>query len=154
MTGINLFSVQQAIKQYLKDSIPLYSVESGATPTAESLPIVDGILEPLVILRFSDMMPSAGEGSFNGALYSGYYSYVDALCVGQTDDDARELAGIVNSFMLGKVFPNAGELRKNYGGGQFAIVSEAGRQPVAFVAVTSYRYIINMEDVGAGSRLA
>lgn len=153
MGGLDLFSVQQDIVEYLQTSIPQFDVNSGAIPTAQSLPLVNGRLQPYVILRFSDMMPTSGGGSFMGAQYDEYYSYCDALCVAETDTDARELANLVNSWMLGKKFDNASPIKKNYGGGQFAIVNEAGRQPVAFIAITSFRFAVNMTDVGSGSRV-
>lgn len=150
MTGLDLFAVQQDIKQYFIDNLPV-PVSSGAIPTSESLPFVNGILEPFIVLRFSDSMPSSGDASFGGPVHDGYYSYVDALCLGQTDDDARELASLVGRTMISKRFPNTGSLRKIYGGGQFAIASEANRQPVAFVAVSSFQYLFNVDDVGANS---
>jgi len=149
MTGIDLFSAQEAIKAFVQAEIPQFVVESGGVPTAESLPFENGRLEPYIILRFSDMMPTSGGSSFVGALWDEYYTYVDALCLGETDTVARELAGLVNAKLLGQKFPNTGSVDKNYGGGQFAIFAEANRNPVAFVAVTSYRYAINMDDVGA-----
>lgn len=151
--GLDLFSVQQEIKEYLIDSIPQFTVVSGGVPTAESLPFVNGALEPYVVLRFSDMMPTSGGGSWMGAQWDEYYSYVDGLCLGPTEDDARELANLVNSWMLGKKLSNASAIKKNYGGGSFAIFAEANRNPVAFVATTSFRFGTNVEDVGAGSRL-
>jgi len=151
--GIDLFDIQESIKEYIADSFPLINVDSGAVPTAESLPFVDGILEPYIIVRFSDMMPPSGGQTFGGPVYDEYYSYVDALCVGPTDTDARQLASFVNSFMLGKDFYNAGTIKKNFGGGQFAIAAEAGRQPIAFIAVASFRFPVNVSDIGAGSRL-
>ncbi len=147
--GLDLFSVQQSIKQYLIDEIPQWRVTSGGIPTAESLPFVDGVLEPYVILRFSDMMPQSGGASFGGAKWDEYYSYCDALCLGQTDDDARELVSLVNSKLIGAPFYNASELGKNYGGGQYAIYSEANRQPVAFIATSTFRYQTNIANVGA-----
>lgn len=153
MTGIDLFSTQQEILAYVQASIPQFVVESGGIPTAESLPFVDGVLEPYIVLRFSDDMPTSGGGSFMGAAYDEYYSYVDALCVGQSDTDARELANLVKTYLLGKKFENSAPLKKNYGGGQFAIFSEASRQPLAFIAVSSYRFGTNMTDVGSGTNV-
>lgn len=146
--GLDLFSVQQDILAYIKDEIPQFLVESGGIPTSESLPFKDGRLEPYVIVRFSDMMPQQGGGSFGGARYDEHYSYFDALCLGETDTDARDLANLVNSKLIGKVFPNASEIGKTWGGGQFAIFSEANRNPVAYVATASYRFQTNVEDVG------
>jgi len=153
MVGLDLFSAQQAIAAYLQASIPQFTVETGAIPDGDSLPLEDGRLNPYVILRFTDMMPRSGGGSFMGPTHDEYYSYVDALCLGATDTDARELANLVNSYMIGKKFANTGALAKQFGGGRYAIFSEANRQPVAFVATTSYRYSVNTDDVGAGSNV-
>lgn len=146
MAGIDLFPTQQAIKTALVDEIP-WKVVSGGVPTAETLLRVDGVLNPYVVLRFSDLMPAARGGSVGGALYDAYYSYVDALCVGQTDDEARELASLVNAKLLGRIFPNTDQIRRNFGGGMYAVES-GNRLPEAFVAVTSFRFNTNVDAVG------
>lgn len=154
MTGLDLNAVQVAITDYVKARFPNIAVETGSVPSAESLPFVDGMLDPFIVLRFTDMLPASGGQSFGGPVYDEYYGYVDALCVGQTDDDARELATLVNMRLIGKTVPNGGTLKKAFGGGQYAIISEANRQPVAFMLPASFRYAINVDDVGAGSDLA
>jgi hypothetical protein len=108
MAGIDIFPTQQAIKAALDAEIP-WEVVSGGVPTADTIAVrrVEGILNPYVVLRFADIMPAARGKSVAGPLYDEYYSYVDALCVGQTDDEARELASLVNAKLLGRVFPNA-----------------------------------------------
>lgn len=151
MSGLDLFSLQQEVKAYLV-SVINWPVDSGATPEAENLQLTDGVLQPYVVLRFSDGMPLSGGESFGGSKFDEYYTYVDALCIGATDEDARALANVVNRFMLGKVFENSTEVKKAYGGGIFA-VADAARKPVAFVAVTSFRMNYNQTDVGSESLL-
>jgi hypothetical protein len=151
MGGIDLYSVQQEIYQYVKTAIPQFLVETGGIPTAESLPFENGRLEPYIILRFSDMMPQQGGGSFGGARFDEQYSYVDALCLAETDTLARELAALVNAKMMGHSVANSSELGKTWGGGQFAIPSESNRSPVAYIVTASYRYTTNVEDVGSSA---
>jgi len=151
MAGLDLFTLQELVKDYLVDKIN-WPVDTGATPEAENLQLIDGVLSPYVVLRFSDGMPAQSErgNSFGGALYDEYYTYVDALCVAAKDVEARALASIVNRTLLGKVFENASEVKKAFGGGTFA-VPDAQRKPVAFVAIVSFRMNYNQTGVGTGS---
>lgn len=149
MSGIDLYGTQQEIKAYVKANVP-WRVVSGGFPEAESIPQVNGVCEVYVILRFSNMMPITNGGSFAGAAHDEYYSYVDAMCVGPTDDLALELASMVTRLLTGKKFDNTGELAPNYGGGQFALASGTAH-PAAFIAITPFRYTINQSDVGSGS---
>lgn len=148
MSGLNNFAIQQAIKAYAITNFP-QEVVSGEIPDGENLHLDNGVVKEYVVLRFSDIMPTSRSGSFMGARHNGYYSYFDALCVGPTDDKARELAAMSNDIFLGQKFPNAGEVGTNFGGGVFA-VSSGERLPSAFVAVTSFRYELNTDDVGSG----
>ena len=149
--GLDLYALQDIVKSYLQTVIN-WPVDSGSTPEAENLQLVDGLLSPYVVLRFSDGMPVSSRSgtSFGGSVYDEYYTYVDAMCVAATDDEARKLASIVSRFMLGKKFPNASEVKKSFGGGNFA-VPDAQRKPVAFVAITSFRMNYNQTDVGSAS---
>lgn len=153
MAGLNLFAIQDQILNYLQVSIPQFTVESGGIPTAESLPLQNGRLDPYIVMRFSDMMPTSGGGSFVGPTNDEYYSYIDCLCVGETDRDARELANLANSYMLGKKFDNASAISKAFGGGSFAILSSASKMPEAYIQITSYRMSVNLKDVGSGSNI-
>lgn len=149
--GLDLSGVQADIFAYIVSSFPNLRVESGGVPTAESLPFVNGRLDPYIIVRFTDMMPSANEGSFMGPTHDGYYSMVDALCLAEDADTALDVANAVNLKMIGKKFENTGSMGKGWGGGRYAIFSEANRQPVAYVAGTTFRYSTNTKKVGSGS---
>lgn len=150
MTGLDLFSIQQAILAYVDSKFPDLSVTSGGVPELETLLFQNGVMEPYIVLRFSELMPASRGSTWNGATDYEYYSYVDALCVGKTDTDAREVMSLVNRIMLGKKFANASEVRKIFGGGGFA-VSDATRVPVAYVSVASFAFTTNLDDVGSGS---
>lgn len=153
MSGLDLFSVQQAILNYVEACFPNLLVTSGGVPELETLIYQDGVMEPYIVLRFSELMPASRGSTWDGASTYEYYSYVDALCVGKTDTDARETMSLVNRFMLSKKFDNASELRKIFGGGGFAI-SDATRVPVAYISVASFAFTTNIDDVGAGSLAA
>lgn len=142
MSGINLFKIQQDIKAYMVANVPWY-VDSGNVPDARALRSVNGIIDPYVILRFSDMMPTSRGSGFGGAIYDDYYSYVDCLSIGSTDTEARELASLCNRLLIGKKFINTGEVVPNFGGGTFAI-SLNDEHPLAFIAVSAFRFSLNM----------
>jgi hypothetical protein len=149
MPGLDNFETEQLILAYAKANINWY-VDSGAVPDATTLHYNNGSLDPYVIVRFSDVMPTSGGGSFLGATNDEYYSYVDFMCVAATDVEARELRSVVNRKMIGKRFPNTGELNKRFGGGIFSISLDA-QHPLAFIAIASYTYSTNLSDVGSGS---
>ena len=149
MAGLDLFSVQQSIVAYLSDNLE-WRVETGGVPEASMLPFVNGKMDPYVVLRFSEFMPASKGQNWGGAVNAEYYSYVDALCVGQTDTDARELSSVVNRILLGKKLPNASELRKIFGGGGFS-VPDATRVPVAYISLASFAFNTNLDDVGSQS---
>lgn len=147
--GLDLFSVQQEIKNYLDSQIPFY-VTSGGVPDAHTVRQVNGFVEPYVVLRFSDSMPTSNDASFGGPRLSGMYGYVDAICIagGDDDDDARQLGSIVGSTMLGFTPHNAGSIGKAYGGGSFYIPGENSK-PLFFVGIVSFRFTTNSTDVGS-----
>jgi hypothetical protein len=149
MTGLDLFSIQEEIKTYLAGAIPFH-VESGGVPDATTVRQVNGTVEPYVVMRFADSMPSARDTSFGGARYDGLYSYVDCLCVagGRDDTNARRLGSLVNETLTGFTTDNIDELGKSFGGGTFYIASENSR-PIAWVGIASFRFSLNMTDVGA-----
>lgn len=145
--GLDLYALQKDVEDYAR-SVINWEVWTGSLPTAESLPIVNGDMDPFVVMRFADLMPLSTDRSFKGAAYDGYYTYIDFMCVARTDAEARQLTNIVNQRMIGKSFQNSGELNKSPGGGRFAILNDS-RIPAAYVAVTSYRLTTNIHDVGA-----
>lgn len=149
-TGLDLYEIQNAIKEYLETVFPAYVVSEGAIPTAESLPFVNGKGDPFLIIRFSDSMPAGDDKSFYGPTRDGYYSYFSVLCFADNPDDVRKLASVVTRRFLGKKFANAGAIAKNFGGGAFVILADT-RQPAAYVLPSNFRFTFNQDDVGAGS---
>lgn len=147
--GLDLFSVQQDIIAKVKAEIPFF-VTTGGVPDAFSVRQVDGVVEPYVILRFSDSMPSSNDQSFGGPRLGGMYGYVDALCVAGGVDDtlARRLGSDVGRALLGFTPYNAGAIGKGYGGGSFYIAGENSK-PLFWVGIVSFRFTTNSADVGA-----
>lgn len=149
MTGLDLYSVQQEIKAKTVSDIPFF-VTTGGVPDAKTVRQVNGVVQPYVVLRFSDSMPTSRDKSFAGPRFDGQYGYVDALCIagGEDDDAARELGSKVGKTLLGFKPANAGALTKAYGGGSFYIAGENSK-PLFFVGIVSFRFSTNVEDVGS-----
>lgn len=147
--GLDLFSVQQEIKEYLDAELPFF-VTTGGVPDAYTVRQVDGYVEPYVILRYSDSMPSSNDKSFGGPRLDGMYGYVDALCIagGEDDTDARQLGSKVGGILLGYKPFNAGAIGKGYGGGSFYIPGENSK-PLFFVGIVAFRFTTNSDDVGS-----
>lgn len=149
MAGLDLYAAQQAIKDYFVDVIP-WQVVSGSFPEPQSIRYNNGVLDPYVVLQFTDMLPRARGASFGGSRHDSYYSYVNAFCVAETDEQARELANLVRRYGIGKSFPNVSELRPIFGGGIFAITS-GNRQPIAFSALVALQFETNIDGVAEES---
>lgn len=152
MSGNDLVTAQNLIRDYIKATLN-WPVETGGVPDATTVRQVNGVVDPYVVLRFSDQMPASGDGSFGGARYDGYYSYLDAICVcgpdkDISDGDARALMTRVNRILLGQKFENTGQLSKAYGGGVF-VLPQNNSIPLAYLGICSFRFNVNVEDVGA-----
>lgn len=139
----DIFQAQQDIFDKVSAALN-WDVFTGGVEEAETLKFTEGVLNPHVILRFSSPQPYLGDMSFGGPRYDGTYSNVDAMCVGANDRDARMLATEVSDVMLG-LQPNANcsQLRYDFGGGTFAVISENSR-PQFTIAWVSFRFSTNM----------
>src|SRR6185437_3595227 len=94
----------------------------GEVPDAYNLHLVNGQLDPYVVIRFSDSLKASGQTSFGGPRQDGYYGLVLVICVGANDDEALELQSMCNAAMIGyKVDDNSGPIEKDFGGGSYAI---------------------------------
>lgn len=144
----DFYADQQAIEAYARANIN-WAIYTGGIEEAQTLAATKGVLRPHVVLRFGSAQPYQADQSFGGARYAGVYSTVDALCVGASDHDARELAAEASNVLLGfKPSANTGELNYNWGGGTFTVISE-GSRPQFYISWASFRYTSNMADVGS-----
>jgi hypothetical protein len=142
--GLNVFATQQSIFDYITDNIP-WEVIGGELPDAENIQLVNGVLKPYVVVRFSDSLKASGQASMGGPRQDGYYSLVQTLSVAAKDSDARELSSNLNMLLLGYTPDvNAGPLEKDFGGGAFSIKAVNSR-PTAFVSIAAYRFLTNMQ---------
>lgn len=145
----NLFSTQQAIYAYLdaEADFPIYDTNM---PEGELEPRSDaGYMVPYAVVRFNDAIKVPRMGAVGGARLDEMYSLVDILCVGESPDEARELAyGVdgVNDILVGYVPVDAGELTKSGGGQVFVISDGSGTRPTRYVARCSFRFLVNMES--------
>lgn len=139
----NIFQAQQDIFAYLTANLN-WDVYTGGVEEAEQLKATDGVLRPHVILRFSAPQPYLGDLAFGGPRYDGVYNNVDAMCVAANDTDARMLANEVNDILLGyQPNSNCSQLRYDFGGGTFAVISENSR-PQFTISWVSFRFNTNM----------
>lgn len=146
--ALDLFSIQQQIKTFVDDSIA-FPVYTGGVEEARTLAATNGILTPHVVLRFGSRQPYLADTSFAGARFDGKYSTVDALCVGESDEDARQLASYVSNILLGyQPGPDASQLNDDWGGGTFTVIAENSR-PQFYISWASFRFNFNLSDVGA-----
>jgi len=145
MTGLDLYTSQKAIHDYLVAEIAPLEVLDTEIPDSDTVHLVNGELKPYVVVRFSDTLKASGQASFGGPRRDGYYSLVQTLSVASTGLKALELASKVNGKMIGyQPTPNDGPIEKDFGGGSFAIKG-VNTKPSFFVAIAAFRYLTNLQ---------
>lgn len=144
MTGLNLYTTQQTLFDYIDAQIP-WKVVDAEVPDADTVLMVEGEIEPYVVVRFSDLLGASGQNSFGGPTYDGYYSLFQCICVGSTGLEALHLQSQVNTSLIGHVPDvNSGPITKDFGGGSLAIKG-VNTSPSFFVAISAFRYLTNMQ---------
>lgn len=146
--GLNSYAVQEDIIAYARAQAPNVTIETGGVPEAEDVVMVDGVIVPYVVLRFSEPMPYQADASFGGPRYDGMYFTFDALCISQSDVYSRDLANYMKNILVGYKPVNGSAIRLDWGGGAPAYVIE-GSKPQTIVSYVSFRTHTNIEDVGA-----
>lgn len=149
MAGLDLYSAQEEILQYLIDSAPDgYQVMEGDVPDAQTIEEVGGVSQPIWVIQFSDMLARSGDGSFGGPQWDGYYSMFRIYSLGSTPRLARKANNVANSIILGKSLPNVSAMGKEWGGGSYAI-GEANSRPLAYVLLSAFQFNTNIDDVAS-----
>lgn len=142
--GLNVFATQKHLFEYLVSEVP-WTVVAGEVPDSENVRMVNGVIEPYVVVRFSDILRVGGQGSFGGARLDGYYSLIQTVCIANSMFDSLELASLVNDKMLGYTADeNSGMLTKDFGGGSFSIKGDNSR-PTFFVSIAAFRFLTNLQ---------
>jgi hypothetical protein len=145
MTGLDVYTSQQAIYDYLVGEIAPLEVLDAEIPDSETVHLVNGVLKPYVVIRFSDTLKASGQASFGGPTKDGYYSLVQTLSVAPTGLKALELAGKVNRKMIGyQPTTNDGPIEKDFGGGSYGIKG-VNSKPSFFVAIAAFRFLTNLQ---------
>ena len=142
--GLNVYASQQNIFDYVTAQIP-WEVVDGEIPDNETVQMVNGIVKPYVVMRFSDMLAASGQNSFGGPKSDGYYSLFQAICVGPSAKSARELQSLCNLKLIGyQPDANAGPVTKDFGGGAMTIKG-VNSTPSFFVSIAGFRFLTNMQ---------
>lgn len=145
--GLNVYATQKNLFDYATAQIP-WEVVDAEIPDAETVRLVNGVLKPYVVMRFSDMLKAGGQTSFGGPRWDGYYSLVQMICVATTGLKAQELQSLVNEKMIGYTpDANAGPLEKDFGGGSMNIKAK-GSVPGFFVSIAAFRFLTNLQPQG------
>lgn len=144
MTGLDTYTTQKAIYQYLVDNIG-FDVVDSEWPDAAAPHLTNGVLVPYVVTRFGDALANGQQQSFGGPVWDGYYCPMQVLSVGTTGFESLELATKVNKLLIGWTpDDNSGPLTKDFGGGSMAIKAPNSK-PAIFVAITAFRFATNMQ---------
>lgn len=142
--GLNVYASQKAIFDYAQAEIP-WDVIDGEVPDSATVQMVNGMVQPYVVMRFSDMLSAGGQGSFGGVRQDGYYSLFQAICVAPRALQALELGSLCNNIFLGyQPTTNDGPISKDFGGGSLTIRG-VNSTPTFFVSIVAYRYLTNLQ---------
>lgn len=144
--GLNVFASQKAIFDYATAEIP-WPVIDAEIPDSETVRMVNGVVQPYVVMRFSDSLAAGGQGSFGGVRQDGYYSLFQAVCVARTGLKALELASLCNDKFIGhQATTNDGPISKDFGGGSLTIKG-VNTNPSFFVSITAFRFLTNLQPI-------
>lgn len=126
--ALNLTSVKDEVRKYLKDSFSGQGPYEQAIPDASTLPRnAQGGIDPYLSFRFGDLQRTYGGGrGLIGVRADDYELPIYFEAVAGNSTDASKLADLVVEAFLGKEFTNTGEARKRPGGGMFPVVSTNG----------------------------
>lgn len=142
--GLNVYASQQAIFDFATANIP-WTVIDGEVPDSDTVLMENGVLQPYVVMRFSDMLSAGGQASFGGVRQDGYYSLFQAICVAPRALQALELGSLCNDIFLGhQPTTNDGPISKDFGGGSLTIKG-VNSTPTFFVSIVAYRFLTNMQ---------
>lgn len=136
--AVNFYAQQQIILAQFQSQLA-QEVISGGVPDSDSLLRTNGLLVPYVVIRFSTPRPVAADRSFGGARRDGTTSFLDALCIGPTDDVSRQVAGNLIDKTLGYKSADMGELISAPGAGTF-VVLDAASKPQAYITTVPFSY--------------
>lgn len=148
MAGLDINSVQDLILAKI-ETLP-YDVIEGDVGDAVTLAEKNGVLQTFIVVQFGDLLHASGGDSFGGVTHDGYYSLVRTLAVASSPRRARLAASNIGQVLLGWAPANATTLAKEWGGGAFTI-SNAQSKPLAYTALSSFRFETNVQGVGSTS---
>jgi hypothetical protein len=147
MAGLDISAVQDEILAKMESDLP-YEVMEGDVTDGLTLVQINGVTQTFIVVQFGDLLHASGSDSFGGVTLDGYYSLVRTLAIGSSPKRARQAASITGQVLLGWAPDNATPLAKEWGGGSYTI-GEANSRPLAYSALSSFRYETNIVDVSA-----
>jgi hypothetical protein len=140
---MNLYATQQDIFAHADTEFAVYDTNF---PEVAQEPLVNGYLEPYVVLRFNDAVKVPQRGNVGGARHDEMYTLIDALCVAADPAEARDLAygpNGVADYLTGYQPVDAGPLTRESGGQVFVRADGTNTLPRRFIAVVSFRCAVN-----------
>lgn len=143
---MNLYATQQDVLAYLTDQAD-FAVYDTSLPAVIDEPGSDnGYMDGYVVLRFNDAVKIPQKGAVGGARWDEMYTLIDALCVGATPEEAREIAYGTDGaadILTGYTPVDAGELTRQSGGQVFVVGDGTATAPIRYIARVSFRAVVN-----------
>lgn len=148
---LDLYTTQQDIKAYLTAQLA-YPVYDTDFPAVENEPAGEnGVMASYVVIRFNDALRTTtarrGGGGIGGARHDDMYTLVDVLAVGHSPEEARRVAygdNGVSDILTGYAPVDGGPMERSGGGQVFVRSDGTGARPSNFVAIVSFRLLVNM----------
>ena len=147
MTGLDVYSVYEEILAKIESAMPGQVVYPGGIDDAETILNTNGWDKPLIIVSFSDLLPSSKDKSFCGPRNDGYYFITRTMSIAPDLMMSLKVASRLQNQILGFKPENAGALSKEFGGGAIPIPASNAR-PVQYGAWANFRCLTNMESSG------
>lgn len=140
---MNLYATQQDIYAFLDATFAAYDTNF---PEVKDEPMVNGYLDPYIVVRFNDAVKVPQRGNVGGARHDEMYTLIDVLCIAADPNEARELAygpGGVADVATGYQPVDAGPLTRESGGQVFVRADGTNTLPRRFIATVSFRCAVN-----------
>lgn len=137
--SFNQIAIESALVNALKTRVGAgYTYYDEQVPTSTTLKLdAYGNVLNYIVYQISDIRYN-GNGSFAGVRWGEYHILFDVQVVSSEPSITKAIRARVNDKMLGYKVPNAGELEKRFGVGDWVIVDEQNK-PQAYVSSVAFR---------------
>jgi hypothetical protein len=148
MSGLDVYTTQEAISAYVRSQFPNYEVYDDVVLDDDFVVKQGNSVNPYIVLQYGSLRRSPTNGSFAGVRFDEYYSTVDISVVAPKPSQARRSSNVIVDKLIGYK-PTGSSPMVPEGGSVFWAASDNSGRPYVYVANFRLSYAINSSDAGA-----